>query len=612
MAEIRFTKDGVPIFDGSAESFVPYKRAALNYVETLEWKKRSLAGPRLQTALEGPARVAVQHQRPGWISHEKGADQLLDFLREHVQAPTLSEAGKNISRFFYQVRRRRGESMNSWIVRHDESLFEARRTLAEAIHEYGGYSGRKALTTRSSPSKAPSGPRSKTPSLRSAQPFDENGLMQDTDDEGQQEQNDTAWTDNWWNQQSWWSRWDDNKYNHWSTRSSGDDDRQGDWSAKYDVSERASEEADRFLPDFVVAWMLLQRSGLDGGEKAAIIANLKNDFTTSKVKEALKLNWTEEDLKKRDQSRSSALLLEDEDENLLQAEEELNEPPEWMDSEQQEEYNHLTSEVESAMAAIQGARRTLREAREKQTLMRKSRSFYPVKKESSFRAKSDQPRQCFRCGSTDHLSAQCPQKEDRNAKDGQAVHFTFALSTPEPDAATGTGSNQVLAEGTLLSMNAILDAGKAIIDGGATSTVGSTDAMERIAEINVNRGADHRCEVSLDEKPSFRFGNNGRKTCLSTAHLPVPLGGAVGQMKVHVHDVPGQPVLLSIAALRSLGAVIDFSKDQMILTKVSPDRVINLERTGGGHQVFPLTSDIFENSLRRQSPFVSLVDDHTE
>ena len=120
MAEIRFTKDGVPIFDGSAESFVPYKRAALNYVETLEWKKRSLAGPRLQTALKGPARVAVQHQRPGWISHEKGADQLLDFLREHVQAPTLSEAGKNISRFFYQVRRRRGESMNSWIVRHDE------------------------------------------------------------------------------------------------------------------------------------------------------------------------------------------------------------------------------------------------------------------------------------------------------------------------------------------------------------------------------------------------------------------------------------------------------------------------------------------------------------
>lgn len=141
MTEIRYTKEGVPVFDGAAECFAQYRRAALNYVETLEWKKRSLAGPRLQTALEGAAKVAVQHQRPGWVSHDKGAEQLLDFLRAQVQAPTLSEAGKHISRFFYQCRRRRGENMNSWIVRHDEALFEARRTLAEAIQEYGkGYS----------------------------------------------------------------------------------------------------------------------------------------------------------------------------------------------------------------------------------------------------------------------------------------------------------------------------------------------------------------------------------------------------------------------------------------------------------------------------------------
>ena len=64
-----------------------------------------------------------------------------DFLKSKVQAPTLAEAGKMISKFFYQVKRRRGESMNSWILRHDEALFEAKRTLAEAIEEYGvGYS----------------------------------------------------------------------------------------------------------------------------------------------------------------------------------------------------------------------------------------------------------------------------------------------------------------------------------------------------------------------------------------------------------------------------------------------------------------------------------------
>ena len=77
------------------------------------------------------------------------------------------------------------------------------------------------------------------------------------------------------------------------------------------VSHHASVEAEEFLPDFVAAWMLLQRSGLDGSERATIIASLKNHFTTEKVKEALKLNWTEEDLRKRDQTRSSALVAED-------------------------------------------------------------------------------------------------------------------------------------------------------------------------------------------------------------------------------------------------------------------------------------------------------------
>ena len=113
MAELRYSKDGVPIFDGSSDLYIPYKRAALNYVETLEWKKRPLAGPRLQSVLEGVAKTAVQHKSPGWISHEWGAHELLAFLRTRVQAPTLAEAGKTISKFFYQVKRRKGECMNA-------------------------------------------------------------------------------------------------------------------------------------------------------------------------------------------------------------------------------------------------------------------------------------------------------------------------------------------------------------------------------------------------------------------------------------------------------------------------------------------------------------------
>lgn len=331
------------------------------------------------------------------------------------------------------------------------------------------------------------------------------------------------------------------------------------------------------------------------------------------MKEALKLNWSDDDLKKRDHSKGAALYLEDDDEELLlQAEEDGSEPPCWMTEEQQEEYNHLTSEVESAMAAYQGARRTLKDARERQTMMRKNRSFYPMKRESMKpKPKAEPGKQCFRCGGS-HTTASCPRREEGPRKDSKEVHFTFALSSPEPTATDNEieAVNQMAAN--LQTMSGILDSGMAIIDGGATSTVGSVDALERIQELNQQQGQDHRCILDFEEKPSFRFGNNGRKTCMSTAQLPVPLHGVMGHMRVHIHDVPGQPVLLSIAALRSLGAVIDFENDEMILKKICPDRVVPLERTFGGHQVFPLTQDIFKDSVKRQQPFSTLRDDHVE
>ena len=93
---------------------------------------------------------------------------------------------------------------------------------------------------------------------------------------------------------------------------------------KYDVSSAASSEADRFLPDFAVAWMLLQRSGLDSAERGTIIANLRNIFTTDNAKKALKLAWPEDDLRRRDQNRGTALALDEDGSKdvLLQQDEE--------------------------------------------------------------------------------------------------------------------------------------------------------------------------------------------------------------------------------------------------------------------------------------------------
>ena len=379
MSELRFTKDGVPVFDGAAEQFVAYQRAALNYAETVEWKKRCLVGPRLQAALEGSAKMAVEHMQPGWISHEKGASQLLDYLKRQVRAPTLAEAGRMMSRFFYSIKRRRGEGMAAWIVRHDEALIEAKRCLAEAIQEYGPgkprTSSHKGSLWHEHSQNAPSIHPSDT-----GAPLEEDGdnaddlpdLPEDGEDAGAESQS-TA-------QEPWWreSTWDSWYWNVWysehgpSSWSSWSRDKTPSW-ATWDASDAASEQAERFLPDFVVAWLLLQRSGLDSTEKSVIVANLKNRFSTERVKDALKLTWPDDELKKWDSHKSAALFTAEE--SILIAEDEdmgEEESPEWETQEEAHAYQAWEEDAQEAFAALQDARRTLREAREKQSQMRRN------------------------------------------------------------------------------------------------------------------------------------------------------------------------------------------------------------------------------------------------
>ena len=77
-------------------------------------------------------------------------------------------------------------------------------------------------------------------------------------------------------------------------------------------------------------------------------------------------------------------------------------------------------------------------------------------------------------------------------------------------------------------------------------------------------------------------------------------------MHVAVHELPGQPVLMSIKSLRALGTVIDYDRDEMILKKVNSKKVVKLERADSGHQLFPMVTDIYQGAAERRSSFESL------
>lgn len=421
--------------------------------------------------------------------------------------------------------------------------------------------------------------------------FDDHGRLPEDDGGEEPEQEEWPWQnhDGWWGHS--WSQggWRDDDWRQWYPQST--------YSQKYDVSEPASQAADKFLPDFVVAWMLLQRSGLDHTERGTIIANLRNRFTTDNVKSALKLAWPEDDLRKRDNLRGAALLMDEDDDDGGATPDDAaydDGAMSYLAEDDQQEYAHVCSEVDHALQAFQVARRTLKDAREKQSQFRKSRQFFqgkphqnPMKKDSSKTVT------CFKCGGA-HPTSSCTKTSQSSTG---SAHLAFSVSGVDEPMAMASSTETCSEPAELgFSLHQIVHEGKAIIDGGATSSVGSVDALNRVLALQEANQFPCQVDVQVDDQPQFRFGNNGRTKCLSTTVLGVPLNEGSGSMKVHVHDIENQPVLLSVSALRSLKAVIDFEKDELVMKAVDPRRVIKLERTQSGHQLFPLASDIMLGS----------------
>ncbi len=94
----------------------------------------------------------------------------------------------------------------------------------------------------------------------------------------------------------------------------------------------------------------------------------------------------------------------------------------------------------------------------------------------------------------------------------------------------------------------------AVVDTGATETVGSLDALDFISKRRVWH-PDERVVVDPSCHKTFRFGNGDSKRSSSFVHLPQRMQGIPTSLGVYAMDVPEVPVLLGIRTLRRLGAL---------------------------------------------------------
>jgi len=207
------------------------------------------------------------------------------------------------------------------------------------------------------------------------------------------------------------------------------------------------------------------------------------------------------------------------------------------------------------------------------------------------------------CGGP-HRIADCKEKpkgveQAKVATATEAAPFVFWSSqdTQKQGCELAWGTSEMNQSQSCVTTAHVVAQGKAVLDGGATRTIGSIEALENLANINVEKTGHTGIEkVDLSERPVFGFGNSSKNQCASTASVSVPMGGKLGMMKVHALDQGSAPILLSAHSLRQLGALVDFENDLAVFRHVDPTRAIQLERSSAGHQVMPLTEDVYQSA----------------
>ena len=612
MKHIERSKDGVPQWDGDASTFQEYSELASHWQESIPYHKRYLCGPRLQAELSGTARRFVQAKQPGWISHEHGVETLLQHLRLNLGQPQLSEMAEYLAKYFKQSRRRRHESMNDYITRKAKLYSRVCQTLGRLQKRYEP----RTSEGRGQPSTSTPAPQSSATALTNARE------PQDRDDSGsehsdfQEVENEPAAEDgawDWWQQgarQHWWQSQD---WRGWN-------DSWGQWSstASWESTSQWDREEAALLPDFVQGWLLLQDSGLETAERNNILSALKGNFTLNRVAQELRNQWQDEDIKKRDGAgRNTAWSAECEEGVFLGEMENQYESPDWayltmagLSEDGLAILEEADASAHEALAAIERGRRTLREAREKQHQVKMNRQFYNSRpwprRQAPSRSNDSGTRSitCLRCGGP-HRAEECPKRDNKamSTNNEEAPFVCFA----EDQALHEANASEALSHALLVTTQEAMQQGKAVIDGGATRTLASVTALEKIMEINANTKGNtglHRLDPEL--RPTFGFGNSSSDQCLSTAWMEISAGGRSGHLKIHALDKGSGPVLFSVETLRSLGAVIDFSEDLIVFRQLDPTRVIKMERSCTGHQLLPMTEDWFENASKANSPVPSL------
>ena len=629
--EVERTKEGVPKWDGSANTFTAYEEACYLYEAGTEMHKRALCGPRLVSELSGAAKRMVSGRSPSWVSNYEGVRVLLEFLRQCLGKPQIPEMTEHLSKYFKHCRRRAQESMNEYITRKAEAYLRAEQALQRVIASQKKKPGTQKPTTSSEEPGSRQDNWSWYPSRRSS--VDSSNDAAAEPEEQADEHAETASTrDTWhdWQSQStsWsWGYGNYDAYNYGGTW--------GRWSYPYDYGSwwrnkpETTEPKAELLPSFVQGWYLLQDANLSQTERNMVQTALGGCYDVERVAQELRNQWSDHEVKHRDQGRQSGYLGETKSDSEDHNEEESGEA--WMSrtdlgEEGQAAMEAAEVEAQEALAAITAGKRTLREARFRQHQVKMGRQYFrngprgPASSSSSSSTRGndanynkDANMTCLKCGKVGHRAANCKDGPNKALKvdevhEEQAPFVCFGDHGTVGFASLEEAASAFLGTEAMTTAEAVRE-GYAILDGGATRTLASVHAIECLMQKNQALHGDARIhDVDVDNTPTFGFGNSSSDQCVSTVSVGLKADGKDGEITIHALNKGEGPILLSVATLRKLGAVLDFENDLVVFRRLNGKKIIKVGRSATGHQTLSLKDDLYTHAQEATQEVPSLLE----
>ena len=221
---------------------------------------------------------------------------------------------------------------------------------------------------------------------------------------------------------------------------------------------------------------------------------------------------------------------------------------------------------------------------------------------------------CFICGDKGHAFRDCPKRlRSKGSKGGVKGGSRSFLIDDAPVYMISDGAEyqheidpdytfaSAVPNGEFVGSSPEME-GFAVLDTGATETVGSLPALESLLQKRFEiQGSVEELEVRANPGRRFRFGNGLCEHATSHVLLNQTVGSLHLRLGIFTLDVERVPILIGIRTLNKMKAIIDTNRSIAVFAAVDPGLGIPLQKSRSGHLLLNLARDWLEQGFRLDS-----------